>query len=504
MKILIQCGDHFENQNRVFILADELKKMGHHPVVMLYTNPLGNLFKTNGIEVVYYYERKKKLFKKIGNKLDGLSFSTVVGSRQISEIIEVEGKRRPEITWPSRIERTSKDAALHYYATMELVLDLCPDIIAVWNGFTGLVANTLRIIAEDLKIPSCFMERGLFKNSLFLDKKGCNGAASISSIDYNKEVKLFSEIHKNEVYKLFKDRVDFKSGKINSSNYKELIDKRIVFFPLQVTRDTNILLYSKFNSMRHAFHDIYNALNEENTVFVIRPHPEESINQAINIPRLDNVLICKDESLEFWIENSHLIVTINSTVGLEAILKNKPVISLGQSIYSSFKYLKNLDPLESSKVTSRKYNKELKKYLLYFVSSNLLIEGSEYNANVIKKQIPYLDNTLYESYSENKFSSRLKAKEYLSSIDKPKVNLAFDLSSKLNLSYTMNAVPITKEWIIKVLNELSVKNSEFLIHATEFCDIAIYNEGASFDAHAASIVLDSYGNILSIFGTHIL
>ena len=504
MKVLIQCGDHFENQNRVFILAKELKKMGHHPVVMLYTKPLGNKFKVNGIEVVYYYERKKEVAKKVRDKIDSLDFSTVLGSRKISEIIKVEGQRRPEITWPSRIEKTSRDAALHYYTTMELVFDLSPDIIAVWNGFTGLVANTLRIVAEDLKIPSCFMERGIFKNSLFLDEKGCNGAASISSVNYSKEVKHFSEIQKNEVYSLFKDKINFKSKSLDSSNYKELVGKKIVFFPLQVTRDTNILLYSKFNSMRHAFHHIYTSLNDKNTVFVIRPHPEESLNQAINIPKLDDVFICKDESLEFWIENAHLIVTINSTVGLEAILKNKPVISLGQSVYSSFKYLRDLDSTISSEITKEDYVEELKSYLMYFMSSNLLVEGSKYNADVLKKQIPYLNSTTYKDCSANENISKLTAIAYLASVDKPKVNLAFDLSSSLNISYRMNAVPITKDWINAILKGLSVKNPDFVINSTEFCDIVICNEGAPFDAHSANIVIDSYGNILSTFGTKTL
>lgn len=506
MNILIQCGDHFENQNRVFLLAKELKDMGHHPTVLLYTRPLGNLFKTNGIDVVYYYERKKKLAKKLGNKTNNLNFSTLVGPRRISEVMEIEGQRRPEMTWPSRIKRTSKDVALHYYTTSQLIFDLCPDVIAVWNGFTGLVANTLRIVAEDLKIPSFFMERGLFKNSLFIDKKGCNGAASIASVNYNEEVKSFSEKQKNEVYNLFKDRVVFESKNIDFDKYKELLDKKIIFFPLQVTRDTNILLYSKFNSMRHAFHEIYSQLNDENTVFIIRPHPEESANQFINIPKLKNVFIYEEESLEFWIENSHLIVTINSTVGLEAMLKGKPVISLGESIYSSFKYLQKLYYPDLVKVCSSNYTDELKNYLMYFVSSNLLIEGSKYNIDIIKKQIPHLSDMVNQVYLEDDEISKLKdkSKNYLALVNKPVVNLVFDLSSRLNISYRMNAVPITKDWIIAILNGFSVENPEFVINSKEFCDIAICDEGASFEADSATIVLDFYGNILSMFGTHTL
>ena len=94
-----------------------------------------------------------------------------------------------------------------------------------------------------------------------------------------------------------------------------------IFFPLQVQLDTNIILYCKFRTMRETFLDIYSALNSQGSSFLIRPHPEETPDTLVNIPRFDNVEVSSEKSLDHWLDWSDLVVTINSTVGLEALIK---------------------------------------------------------------------------------------------------------------------------------------------------------------------------------------
>lgn len=504
MNILLQCGDHFENQQRLLVLAKELKNMGHTPKVVLYTEPLGNLFKTQDIEVIYYYTYRNKNRKKFKVNINTLDFSSTVGFRKISDIIKVEGQRRPEIMWPSKVERTSEDAALHYYTTLDIILDTEPDIIGIWNGYTGLVANTLRLISEDLKIPSFFMERGIFKNSIFIDRLGCNGAASISKIDYRQSIKLFSKKDIDNTYNIFKEKTKCESNSLLNSDYSFLVGKKIVFFPLQVTRDTNILLYSEVISMRHAFYKIYEKMNNDDTYFIVRPHPEESKEQYINLPILDNVLVCSEESLDFWIENSDTVVTINSTVGLEALLKEKNVITLGQSIYSSFKYKQSLNDSYYNKfiingITRKDYVDELKCYLMYLVGFNTLIKNSEYNKNVIESQIPWLDKTHYINSVDGEESKQI-AITYLNNIENPIVNINFDTATKINLTYRTSKVPISKEWVSSIIDGFGARNAKIVMKSLEFSHLMICDEGCLFDGSKADIIIDIYGNILSIFG----
>lgn len=178
MNILIQCGDHYENQLRIKTLALILKENNCNPVILMYKKCYGGLFRELGINVVYLEDFINQYSNISGNlnKNDWLDINV-----KYQDILSIEGARRPDILWPGQLKKTYKDVYKTYHALMDIILNNKPEHIVIWNGQTGYVANCLRIISEKVyKVKTSFLERGLIKNSLFIDNKGVNGASSLS------------------------------------------------------------------------------------------------------------------------------------------------------------------------------------------------------------------------------------------------------------------------------------------------------------------------------------
>lgn len=443
MKILIQCGDHFENQYRIYLLSNELKRKGHDPIILMYKVGGGNIFKCNNISV-YYMSNYLKKFSTL--KQTNLNFSSkAFNNLKILDFINIEIKRRPMIGWPSQVNKTSLETLKYVKAINNLLEDINPDHVVIWNGFTGYVANTLRVLTNYKNIPCSFIERGLLKDSIFIDSQGVNGNSSLSSIkNFDNIDNINSDLY-NYISELF-FKNDAGSTKMEQELPDYVINKRIIFFPLQVQLDTNIILYCKYNTMREVFFEIYENLNHKDTLFVIRPHPEESHETLSNFPILDNVIISKDLDLNFWLETSDLVVTINSTVGLEALIKGKPVICLGQSIYSSLNCLSSYEKIQTNK---NYILQTVNNYLGYLLNNNLIIKGSKYNENIISK-IFGKSNKCIENKNKKIFKD-----------DFGKIFIDFSLSGTLNLTYRKVAEPITLNWLEENVIRKFLNDKEF-------------------------------------------
>jgi capsular polysaccharide export protein len=493
MKVLIQCGDHFENQNRVFLLAKEIYMLGHEPVILMYKPNKGNIFKNTGISVIALNDYFSS------NDHSVVNFDTVLYKNiKVKDFLEVEGKRRPEITWPSQQAKIAASLKRHVDAVCRVLLEVNPDQIVIWNGFTGYVANALRKICDIDQRPCAFLERGLFKDSIFIDHQGVNGAASISQVDPS----VFEPVNEPSEDFYFLDRCfNLTQSDIakHENMHDEFLSKRIVFFPLQVQLDTNIVLYSPYKTMRHAFFKIYEALNDGNTLFVLRPHPEENPDQKLNIPKFENVLVSTEQSLEYWIDRCDVVVTINSTVGLEALIKHKPVVCLGGSIYSAFPYLVSLQQLTVDAHLSRQM---LMGYLAYLMKNNILKSDSPWRASLVTTQLklpvtPSIQRLLPIDQIKNDVAAWLKTRDTI--LD---VYLAFSFDSRLNLTYRKHDEAMNKPWIDTLLHQwLGVQDYRMRDEALDLpIDIMIVDEDQVFKQDQAMVIIDTYGNLMSFNG----
>ena len=113
---------------------------------------------------------------------------------------------------------------------------------------------------------------------------------------------------------------------------------RYVFLPLQVSGDTQIKLHSDVGNLEAIRHAFELAANESADLFV-KLHPAETDAAEIDaIVRLQDTYhfeIVTSPTTDL-LKHAYAVVTINSTVGLEAMLYGKRVVSLGRCFYKEF------------------------------------------------------------------------------------------------------------------------------------------------------------------------
>ena len=146
--------------------------------------------------------------------------------------------------------------------------------------------------------------------------------------DYNLE-EIFNNIHQRKSLRKNSKLLETKAVK-----YK----KNTIYCPLQVQDDTQIVRYGSWvKSIEHFIDSIYKASRHlpNDWQLVIREHPSSSISFSKKLAALsdDNFLIDNStDSIEI-IKRSKALVTINSSVGFHALLKNKPVIVCGDAFW---------------------------------------------------------------------------------------------------------------------------------------------------------------------------
>lgn len=131
-------------------------------------------------------------------------------------------------------------------------------------------------------------------------------------------------------------RTKFKSRKILNFAANADLKEKYVFFPTQVTSDTQLRINSDIDNI--------NAINvilerEEKISIYVKIHPAESnldtISYFIELAKEKRIILVNNNTIEL-IKNAQRVYTINSTVGLEALIFEKDLIVLGRAIYSNF------------------------------------------------------------------------------------------------------------------------------------------------------------------------
>lgn len=112
-----------------------------------------------------------------------------------------------------------------------------------------------------------------------------------------------------------------------------------LFFPMQVSTDAQIILNYPKGSVIDGLKDAIAIARKKGLRLVIKPHPAE-INQAIpailsQLRREHGFLIVNENTFRL-LDRAEEVVTINSTVGLEAKLLDKSVTFLGNTFYAHF------------------------------------------------------------------------------------------------------------------------------------------------------------------------
>lgn len=490
MRALIQCGDHLENIHRVFGLAIQLKKKGITPYILVYSEFAESYFINNGIESVSLsLKHKTNLFSKL--KLKKTIESEQYNGISLREVIDCDLRKNPNILTPARRFDTLYKVINYIDHIDSIIKKIQPGIIFIWNGYTGLVANTLRCIVKKQNIRSFYLERGLYKDTLFIDKNGVNGFSYLSNVS-------FENTHKNA-----------KSKNIILKNNK-------VFLPLQVQKDTNIIYNSPYKTMREFILHVYDLYTKYGINLIVRPHPEE-VETNLNLPHLPGITVTSNESVDYWIDNTDATITINSTVGLEAALKGKPVFCFGKSIYSNKKICNEInDPSELLEYFTHKKtsNIEGNVFLNYLINEHTV--SHDHSCNTLDSIILDKVNTHKNIYLTSFNFKKMPANDYRLLSDelkrklKSEKNISFHVYTDLkhndflNLTYRKTEVKITRNYLHNGIKKLLNKNTngnKITISRDKEINNDCVNIMISRDVnvktnHKYTIVLDRYFNVL--------
>ncbi|MED1604894.1 hypothetical protein P4U90_06105 [Cytobacillus kochii] len=176
------------------------------------------------------------------------------------------------------------------------------------------------------------------------------------------------------------------------------LDIDYVFVPFQVSRDTQIFYNSpNIKSMEELLYYVthaiekYNRIHNTNIKVVVKEHPEDiprnSYRKLKNKYKEDVIFIRKFD-MKSLLANSRAVITINSTVGIEALANNKRVITLGNALYNvegvvehcanPKKLYESLQQSLHSAIDITRINK-----FIYFLRFKYQVEGTLNNSNRI-------------------------------------------------------------------------------------------------------------------------
>ena len=263
------------------------------------------------------------------------------------------------------------------------------DRIYLWNGlkFEQMI---IREIAKLYNKQIFYFENGFLPNRIVIDEKGVNFYNSVPrEKSFYCNYKFIKELPSKLV-----PRVPINKSFKNHDNIS--LPSEFIFAPFQVDYDSQIILLSPWiKNMREFFFILKSIAEELNINIVFKEHPSSKKNyKDLKKIAMQSKLIyfANNYSTQELIEKAQGIITINSSVGIESLLFNKKVITLGKAFYNIEGIVKHASSKEEVITILKNFNKWvldeklIKKFLSYLYYDYLI--DSEFNdIDKIKKRL---------------------------------------------------------------------------------------------------------------------
>lgn len=194
------------------------------------------------------------------------------------------------------------------------------DLLFIWNG--GLSqGKEITDKCRALGIPVYFSELGWLpqNGTFYFDKKGVNYESSLLDWEYrplNSREEVFLNTQQAYYHRFLAKKTGLKEP------------EEFIFVPLQDERDSQIKLFSPCIKTMQQLVDYVCAHVPGRIIF--KTHPKFSPGE-LKIP--ENCKLYNTGTTHDFLPEAKYIITINSTVGIEALSYFKPVIVLGNAFY---------------------------------------------------------------------------------------------------------------------------------------------------------------------------
>jgi len=197
--------------------------------------------------------------------------------------------------------------------------------LLIWNGlkFRQQIAV---LAAKKSKIKCLYIERGVFPNTTTLDKNGINYINSVP-----RDVAFYENYNS-----------DTQPPRLNENSARPSnLPEKYIFIPFQVNTDSQVVLFSPWiKNMFDLIDIVRNAVHEESDIptIVFKQHPSCPQDYSEVIKEIESttnkIKFINNIPASTLITHSCAVATINSSIGMEALLRGKNLIVMGQAFYS--------------------------------------------------------------------------------------------------------------------------------------------------------------------------
>ncbi|MEY1555028.1 capsular biosynthesis protein [Yoonia sp. R2331] len=214
-----------------------------------------------------------------------------------------------------------------------------PDHAALcWQGLTG-ARRAVMLGAQDASVPRLFAELSPLPGYLTLDPKGVNAEGSVPQDpafydNVDPDAALIARI-KSQFQARAARRADV--GQTSA----DLPDAPYIFVPLQVPDDSQMILFAGWVGSASGFVAVLAAASQalpDGWHLRIKEHPsaKQPLTAEINAAIAAGARIALDNQTDSFAQlaSSRAVLTVNSSMGLQAMFWDKPVITTGQAFYA--------------------------------------------------------------------------------------------------------------------------------------------------------------------------
>ena len=247
-----------------------------------------------------------------------IRFPTLFNSAMVAALYRTIYRRRA----------IAKYRAIH--ALLKRDTDRC---VLVFNGY--LAPNALLdLAARELNLKRLFLENGFFPKTMQCDPRGINALSSLP-----REASFYDRLNKNDAGANWPTEFAVRQSKLKDGATADAPDNlpaNFVFVPFQVPSDMQILALSPWiRDMEHLHAEVVAlAAAFPDRQFVIKEHPSFPISIQSKVSKHKQILFRNGDTTRDLIERSDAVLTVNSTVGLEALASGKKVVTLGEAHYA--------------------------------------------------------------------------------------------------------------------------------------------------------------------------
>lgn len=250
-----------------------------------------------------------------------------------------------------------------------------PNVLVVFNGAHYKQQAAINI-AKFYGIKIIYLELGCLPNTTAADDSGINFLNSLP-----RDASFYNNYQPTKLIDINQQLVVRES--VKPATVTDHLPKRYLFAPFQVHDDTQILIHSPWlKSMPDFYHALEQGLNslDKDIGIVIKEHPTDKKSFEELHHRNPRIIFANGNNTADLIKNSEAVITINSTVGIEALLLNKQVVTTGNAFYNIDGLVTHASNQQDLNLAFTRFNDlifnpTLVEHFIYYLIEQYLVQG---------------------------------------------------------------------------------------------------------------------------------